>query len=242
MCLQTVRSLSGHSFGAPGPLLQDAWLWAEQTGARRLVDVLVNDHNLDIGDIGDFTRLRVGDISDDGRVLVGFLERPSSTTDKGWVAILDRPLFTLSCDFNGNGSCNIDDIDALIMEIATGTNDPSFDLNHDGLVNGADRDEWLAAAGALNLPSGNPYLVADFDLDGTVDGNDFVVWNSHKFAVSGRWSFGDANGDGTTDGSDFIEWNANKFMSADGAGAVPEPGFGILLASVLLGLAFVGRC
>ena len=37
-----------------------------------------------------------------------------------------------------------------------------------------DRDDWLAQAGAQHLTSGNPYRVADFNLDGVVDGQDFV--------------------------------------------------------------------
>jgi hypothetical protein len=202
------RSYYSNGAPGPGPIQQDAWLWSEQTGTRRLVDILINDHNLDMGDIGVYTEFIVADISDDSRVLVGFLERPSSTTDKGWVAILDRPLFTLSCDFNFDGFCDIDDIDSLVMEIAAMTNDPDFDLNGDGFVDLADRDEWLAAAGAMNLPSGNPYLVADFNLDGFVDGTDFIEWNANRFSNTGKWSLADANGDGFTDGADFIQWKS----------------------------------
>ena len=33
----------------------------------------------------------------------------------------------------------------------------------------------------MNLPSGNPYLLGDANLDGTVDGQDFLIWNSNKF-------------------------------------------------------------
>ena len=138
------------------------------------------------------------------------------------------------CDIDGDGLCGIDDIDALIMGIAAMTNDPSFDLNGDGVVDLADRDEWLAEAGAVNLPSGNPYFVADFDLNSVVDGRDFNIWNDNKFSSTGQWSLGDANGDGVTDGQDFIEWNVNKFMSADGATAVPEPCAGVLLFAVML--------
>ena len=146
----------------------------------------------------------------------------------------------LSCDFTGDALCDIADIDLLVTEIAATTNDPNFDLNGDQLVDLADRDQWLAAAGAENLPSGNAYLAADFNLDGVVDGVDFIEWNANKFSSTGQWSLGDANADGVTDGSDFIVWNANKFMSADGVNAVPEPGLNILLAVALMSSA-VGR-
>jgi hypothetical protein len=142
-----------------------------------------------------------------------------------------------SCDFNGDGACNTNDVDTLIMEIAAMTNDPSFDLNGDSFVDLADRDVWLAGAGALNLPSGNPYLVADFDLDGIVDGLDFIEWNANKFSITGQWSLGDANADGITDGLDFIEWNTNKFVSSDDVAAVPEPSIGVLLIVALISLA-----
>lgn len=141
------------------------------------------------------------------------------------------------CDFGMDGSCDIDDIDALVMEIVAETHDPIFDLNGDSFVDLADRDEWLAAAGAENLPSGNPYLVADFNLDGFVDGTDFIRWNANKFSNAGKWSLADANADGVTDGQDFIEWNSNKFMSSDGVTAVPEPAMGALWIIAMIVMA-----
>ena len=122
---------------------------------------------------------------------------------------------TFACDFDGTGTCDIDDIDALVTEIVAGTNDPLYDLTGDGSVDLADRDQWLADAGAMNLPSGNPYLLGDSNLDATVDGADFLDWNDNKFQSTGLWSKADWNADGTTDGQDFLHWNDNKFLSAD---------------------------
>ena len=82
------------------------------------------------------------------------------------------------------------------MEIVAGTNSPLYDLTDDGLVNLADRDQWLADAGALNLTSGNPYLLGDSNLDGVVDGQDFIIWNGNKFTSTGKWSQADWNADG----------------------------------------------
>ncbi|GAH10619.1 unnamed protein product, partial [marine sediment metagenome] len=39
-------------------------------------------------------------------------------------SIVPRGISNPSCDFSGDGNCDIDDIDALIMEIAAMTNDP----------------------------------------------------------------------------------------------------------------------
>ncbi len=40
---------------ATEPILLDAWLWSGSTGTRRLVDILANDHQIDLGEIGDYT-------------------------------------------------------------------------------------------------------------------------------------------------------------------------------------------
>ncbi len=122
---------------------------------------------------------------------------------------------TPDCDFDDDGDCDIDDIDTLIGEIAAGTNDVAFDLTGDSLVDLADRDQWLVDAGARNLPSGNPYLLGDANLDGVVDTSDFNIWNQNKFTSVAAWSAGDFNADGVVDTSDFNIWNTNKFTSSD---------------------------
>ena len=130
-----------------------------------------------------------------------------------------------SGDFNGDGNFNGADVDSLVAVIAAGTNNPVFDLTGDMLVNTSDLNQWLAIAGAANLPSGNPYLSGDATLDGVVDGQDFIVWNTNKFSTVAAWTAGDFTADGVVDGQDFIRWNTNKFMSSDDGGVslVPEP-------------------
>ena len=118
-------------------------------------------------------------------------------------------------DFDGDGDFDLEDVDALVDGIIAGLNDPQFDLTQDGLVDQDDLTAWLAIAGAANLPSGNPFLVGDSNLDGAVDGADFIIWNDNKFTSGGLWSGGDFNADGSTDGQDFIIWNDNKFQSSD---------------------------
>ena len=80
------------------------------------------------------------------------------------------------------------------------------------------------------MPSGNPYLPGDANLDGSVDGQDFIEWNANKFTDTHAWCAGNFNADESVDGQDFIIWNANKFTSADGVAAVPEPSTAWLLA------------
>jgi hypothetical protein len=83
------------------------------------------------------------------------------------------------------------------------------------------------------IPEG---IAGDFDSDGDVDGNDFLVWQA-GFNVDDR---GDANGDGVTNGDDFLIWQ-NEFGSGIGRGgaAVPEPScFALTLVIVAVGTAF----
>ncbi len=145
-----------------------------------------------------------------------------------------------SGDFDGNGLYECADVDALTADIAAATNTPVYDLTGDALVDLADLDAWLTEAGQANLSSQNAYLYGDADLDGVVDGSDFIVWNAHKFTQVAAWCSGDFNADGVVDGVDFIAWNAHKFTSADvGASPVPEPGAAGILAMVLWG---AGTC
>ena len=119
-------------------------------------------------------------------------------------------------DFNNDGVFDCVDIDALTAEIATGTNNPLFDLTGDGLVDLADRDAWLAVAGEVNLGPGKVYLLGDATLNGSVDGEDFIAWNSNKFTSNTSWCGGNFNADLVVDAVDFIIWNDNKFQSSDG--------------------------
>ena len=120
-------------------------------------------------------------------------------------------------DFDNDGDLDGDDIDLLVANIALGPADPAiFDVTNDGHVDLADRDQWLALAGAMNLPSGNPYLLGDANLDGVVDVQDFNVWNSNRFTPVAAWTSGDFSADGVVDVQDFNIWNGNRFQSANG--------------------------
>jgi hypothetical protein len=61
---------------------------------------------------------------------------------------------------------------------------------------------------------------ADFNLDGGVDGTDFLTWQ-RGFGTNGGDSGGDANGDGVVDGVDLTIWS-NQFGQSTGIVQVPE--------------------
>lgn len=133
-------------------------------------------------------------------------------------------------DFNGDGVWDCSDIDALTAAIASMSADLTFDMDGDGDITLADITSvdvgWLAVGGANNptATGGNPFLVGDATLDGTVDGLDFIEWNGNKFTNTSEWCGGDFNADGNVDGQDFIAWNSNKFTSSSGdVTTVPEP-------------------
>lgn len=146
-------------------------------------------------------------------------------------------------DFNGDGQWDCLDIDSLTAAIASMSSNVSFDMNGDGSVTVADLTDagvgWLAVGGANNpgATGGNPFLVGDANLDGSVDGQDFLEWNGSKFTANTNWCDGNFNADNAIDGQDFIAWNENKFMSSDALGvAVPEPSCSLMALSIL----FVG--
>lgn len=127
----------------------------------------------------------------------------------------------VSPDFDDDGDLDCDDIDALIAAIVAPPPAISlFDLDGDGQLSLADVDIWLDFAGNVNI--GAAYLPGDANLDGSVDGQDFLVWNANKFTSTAAWCAGDFNADGIVDGPDFLIWNAFKFQSSDGT-AIESP-------------------
>jgi hypothetical protein len=133
--------------------------------------------------------------------------------------LVDNIRFTtgpsLRGDFDDSGELNCADVDELVAAIAGGLQTAPYDLNDDALVDETDLHRWLELAGAANLPSGQPYLVGDANLDGVVDGLDFILWNENRFSNHAAWCSGDFNADGFIDGLDFVLWNENKFMMSD---------------------------
>jgi protocatechuate 3,4-dioxygenase beta subunit len=130
------------------------------------------------------------------------------------------------CDFNGDQFCDGIDIDQLMTDAATGGTDT--DLNGDGIVDNADRDQWLALAGPENGFAG-PLLVGDSDTNGTVDAIDLNAlalswqdpqdhnWTSGNFSVAGGpgVNAGDLN-------ELALNWRASS-VAAAASQAVPEP-------------------
>jgi hypothetical protein len=103
-------------------------------------------------------------------------------------------------------------------------------------------DQTLTAAEVqallVQVTSGGP---GDFNGDGSVDGADFAIWQSHFPAGSGEnLANGDADGDGDVDGADFVIWQTHaSFNAGSGVASVPEPQSIFLLTGALV---LLGSC
>ncbi len=134
------------------------------------------------------------------------------------------------CDFDGDGDCDVLDIDSLNQTVVEGSNDIAFDLTSDSAVNRADVETFLIQVERLS---------GDLDLNGSVEFADFLVLSSN-FGVEAPWSGGDLDSDGTVAFGDFLVLSPNfgqTFVGSNvSASPVPEPATGGLLALALLSM------
>ena len=84
---------------------------------------------------------------------------------------------------------------------------------------------------------GNPFLAADANLDGVVDGFDFFAFNANQGMETSNFTDADFNADGIVNILDYQIWNGLKFQSSAENPAVPEPTSlaMVVLAGCLLG-------
>ncbi|MFC1757410.1 hypothetical protein ACFL2H_01405, partial [Planctomycetota bacterium] len=123
-------------------------------------------------------------------------------------------------DFDQNGLLDALDIDLLSRNIMAGSEELAFDLDHNSVVDDADRLYWIE-----NLMQ--TYL-GDSNLDGVFDSSDLVAVfkaNEYEDTVVGNstWSTGDWNGDGEFDSSDLVAaFKENGYEQGPRTKAVPE--------------------
>lgn len=141
------------------------------------------------------------------------------------------------CDFDGDGSLGLGDINALRGAIIAGTNDGDFDVTGDGSVDLTDLAAIVNDREKLNTYFG------DANLNGEFNSADFVaVFTTAKYETgqAATWEEGDWNADGLFNSSDFVVAfsDAGYEQGARPVNAVPEPNAICLL---LLGLVCIGR-
>ena len=91
---------------------------------------------------------------------------------------------------------------------------------------------WRRLHGFLATPA----AAADFDLDGDVDGDDFLTWQQGLGNNSTLRSDGDATGDGVVDSLDLAAWQDEFGDPGPGSRAVPEPAAMLAALLSVLGL------
>ncbi len=126
----------------------------------------------------------------------------------------------------------------LTAEIATGGGNLSLDIDGDGSITTADRDEWLSQAATKNGLSG-PYLLGDANLDGSVNAQDLNDLGLRWRMMDNAFSHGDFTADGVVDAGDLNELGLSWQQTvppAAAATAVPEPSALCLLWLAALGL------
>ena len=135
--------------------------------------------------------------------------------------------FNAPCDFNGSGTCDVDDVDELLSSgslvdgvVVDSSGNELYDLNGDSIVNSVDLNQWLRIAGADS--GADTFLPGDTDLNGTVDLTDFLQL-SRNFGEEAGWSGGDFDGDGLVSLRDFLQLSRNFGGKAAQAASVPEP-------------------
>jgi arylsulfatase A-like enzyme len=115
------------------------------------------------------------------------------------------------------------------------------DLSISGLQLAGPDAPWFSMSvvgGTELMLTFNAGLLADFDNNGTVNGDDFIVWQNQFGNASSQ---GDATGDGIVDGGDFLVWQQQLGASeaAPLSSPVPEPSGGVLGVSLLVACALV---
>jgi hypothetical protein len=88
----------------------------------------------------------------------------------------------------------------------------------------------------INFEVAAPFLAADFDEDGFVDGDDLATWQTNfGLAAGATKSIGDANLDGAVDGGDYLLWQQqfNAASESLASSSVPEPAAATLMLTTL---------
>jgi hypothetical protein len=145
--------------------------------------------------------------------------------------------FECVCDFDGNGNCDIADLDELLYT-GLSSGDPKYDVDGSGTVDIGDRDAYLT--------QGFGTVAGDFDLDGKVVAADLNILGAN-WRMDGLTSYaqGDANGDGLANAADLNElgsnWRTGTAAPLAAMVSVPEPNCVVLILTGLFGL-LVLRC
>ena len=144
------------------------------------------------------------------------------------------PVLASSCDLDGDGDCDVSDVDSLVAIIVAGENTAGFDLNNDDVVDGADLEAWLSDSGVNRLNG-------DLNLNGEVAFDDFLILSANFGKADVAWSGGDLVPSGDVGFEDFLVFSANFGQQVPQAAAIPEPSSHVLIGTLCLSLLALRR-
>ncbi len=163
----------------------------------------------------------------DTRVLEGGISLSEATlADSSDVLLVDG--VGLHLDFTGS-----DTIDSLMIN---GVSQPVG--TYGSFSSGADFvSPFFSGSGRLEVTTFVPPVPGDFNLDGSVDGEDLTQWMGDFGTTGGS----DADTDGDSDGADFFAWQRNIDITGSpfASAQVPEPS--TLLLAVVCAVIVVWR-
>jgi hypothetical protein len=85
----------------------------------------------------------------------------------------------------------------------------SFTIDHeDRIVATADQTTGAPGTSEFSVPS-NPTLTGDYNLDGSVDNVDYIIWRDNQNATNALYTQGDGDFDGTVEQDDYDIWRAH---------------------------------
>ena len=138
-------------------------------------------------------------------------------------------------DFNGDYFLDATDIDLLTEAMWAVSDDQTFDLDGNKIVNGDDRVVWVKDL--------KKTWFGDADLDGEFSSDDFVqvfAIGKYETGQDAGWAEGDWGGNGVFDSADFVTAFADggyELGARPGhVAAVPEPTGHLLSCMTLSGL------
>ncbi len=112
-----------------------------------------------------------------------------------------------------------------------------------GLYGSSDPSGLFTGSGMLNVTAVPSLDDADFDGDGDVDGNDFLIWQQ-GFGTAGGQPQGNADGMGNIDGADLAIWK-DQFGTGGAAtpavAGIPEPAAALMALAAAVGIAAIRR-
>ena len=155
----------------------------------------------------------------------------------------------IACDFNTDEFCDTLDIDLLSAEVVSHLGQPpsddKFDMTGDGVVDLADRDEWLLVA-AIENGFAESYSLGDTNLDGFVSATDLMMVGLNWQSSGGRrvrFSGGDFDMNDVVDSRDLnlLALNWQRQIAPADVTAVPEPSAILMWLAAATGIWHLAR-